>query len=74
MALDLSGFAVSSGSACSSGSQAGSHVLAAMGIAPAGTYAVLRFSFGPSTSADEVRQAGKAAVAAVPRARAVPGD
>lgn len=74
MALDLSGFAVSSGSACSSGSQAGSHVLAAMGIAPAGTYAVLRFSFGPSTSADEVRQAGKAAVTAVPRARAVPGD
>lgn len=74
MALDLSGFAVSSGSACSSGSQAGSHVLAAMGIAPAGTYAVLRFSFGPSTTADEVQRAGRAAVAAVSRARAVQGD
>ena len=74
MTLDLSGFAMSSGSACSSGSQAGSHVLGAMGIAPAGAYAVLRFSFGPSTSSDEVRRAGAAAVAAAARARDVPGD
>jgi cysteine desulfurase len=74
MTLDLSGFAVSSGSACSSGSQAGSHVLAAMGVAPAGTYAVLRFSFGPFTSTDEVQRAGKAAVAAVSGARAVSDD
>ncbi len=74
MTLDLSGFAVSSGSACSSGSQAGSHVLAAMGVAPAGSYAVLRFSFGPFTTTDEVQRAGKATVAAVSRARAVPDD
>ncbi len=74
MTLDLSGFAVSSGSACSSGSQAASHVLAAMGVAPAGTYAVLRFSFGPFTSTDEVQRAGKAAVAAVSGARAVSDD
>jgi cysteine sulfinate desulfinase/cysteine desulfurase-like protein len=45
-----------------------------MGVAPAGTYAVLRFSFGPFTSTDEVQRAGKAAVAAVSGARAVSDD
>ncbi len=70
MSLDLAGIAVSSGSACSSGSQAGSHVLAAMGIAPAAEYAVVRFSFGPATSAEEIQGAGEATVRAAARARA----
>lgn len=70
MSLDLAGIAVSSGSACSSGSQAGSHVLAAMGIAPAAEYATVRFSFGPATSAEEIRRAGEATVSAAARARA----
>jgi len=70
MGLDLAGIAVSSGSACSSGSQAGSHVLAAMGAAPAGDYAAVRFSFGPATAAEQVRRAGQATVRAAARARA----
>lgn len=74
MGLDLAGIAVSSGSACSSGSQAGSHVLAAMGIAPSGDYAAVRFSFGPATTAGEVRRAGEVTVRAAARARAVLGD
>ena len=71
MGLDLAGISVSSGSACSSGSQAGSHVLAAMGIAPADAYAVLRFSFGPFTSEAEVARAGEATIRAAAQARAV---
>lgn len=71
MSLDMAGIAVSSGSACSSGSQAGSHVLGAMGIAPATEYAVVRFSFGPATSAEQIRRAGESTVRAAAQARAV---
>ncbi len=74
MSLDLAGIAVSSGSACSSGSQAGSHVLAAMGVPPGSDYAVVRFSFGPTTTAGQVRRAGEATVRAAARARAVLAD
>ena len=69
MALDLAGIAASSGSACSSGSQAGSHVLAAMGIAPGEEYAVLRFSFGPSTTEAEVTRAAEVTIRAAAQAR-----
>ncbi|RMF58024.1 MAG: cysteine desulfurase, partial [Calditrichaeota bacterium] len=52
--LDMHGIAVSSGSACSSGSIEPSHVLQAMGIpAPIATRS-LRFSFGKFTTRDEV--------------------
>ena len=71
MALDLAGIAASSGSACSSGSQAGSHVLAAMGIAPGEEYAVLRFSFGPSTTEAEVTRASEVTIRAAAQARDV---
>ncbi|MEE3623079.1 cysteine desulfurase family protein [Nitrospirillum sp. BR 11752] len=54
MALDLAGFAVSSGSACSSGKVAASHVLAAMGMAPDLAGAAIRVSLGWSTTAEEV--------------------
>ncbi|HKK28738.1 MAG TPA: cysteine desulfurase family protein [Gemmatimonadota bacterium] len=63
VSLDLEGIAASSGSACSSGSQELSHVLAAMGIElpEAEPYAVLRFSLGPSTTEEEVERAGRVA-------------
>ena len=51
---DLAGFAVSAGSACSSGKMEESKVLAAMGVAPEIASAFLRVSFGPETSGADV--------------------
>jgi cysteine desulfurase len=68
-ALDMAGFAVSAGSACASGASTGSHVLEAMGVRPTGRYAVLRFSFGPTTSAEEIEAAADAVIASVDRLR-----
>jgi cysteine desulfurase len=48
--LDRLGFAVSTGSACASGKEAPSHVLLAMGIAPAEAGRALRFSAGWATT------------------------
>ena len=53
--LDKAGFAVSTGSACASGREEPSHVLAAMGYAPGQTGRVLRFSSGWETTAAEWR-------------------
>ena len=53
MALDREGLAVSSGSACHTGSGAPSHVLAAMGVPEAVARGAVRVSFGlDSTPAD----------------------
>ena len=54
IALDLDGVAVSTGSACSSGSLEPSHVLRAMGHSNARSRNSLRFSLGPSTTAEDV--------------------
>lgn len=54
--LDLAGVAVSSGSACSSGKVARSHVLAAMGVDPTLADAAVRVSFGWSSDLDDVIQ------------------
>jgi cysteine desulfurase len=52
--LDLEGFAVSSGSACSSGKVTVSHVLTAMGV-PAGLAAgAIRVSIGPGTCENDI--------------------
>lgn len=56
MALDLAGFAVSSGSACSSGKVAKSHVLAAMGVAPELAASALRASLGWTTTPEHIDQ------------------
>lgn len=54
MALDLEGIAVSSGSACSSGKVAKSHVLAAMGVAPEIAAGALRVSLGWNTTEEDI--------------------
>ncbi len=54
MGLDLDGFAVSSGSACSSGKVKASHVLAAMGIAPDIASCAIRVSLGRDTTEAEI--------------------
>jgi cysteine desulfurase len=54
IALDLRGYAVSSGSACSSGAVEPSHVLLAMGLSPDQARSSVRFSLGPGNTVEEV--------------------
>ena len=54
MAFDLEGVAVSSGSACSSGKVAKSHVLAAMGVKPEISEAAIRVSLGWDTTEQDI--------------------
>jgi len=70
-ALDLEGIAVSSGSACASGTTKPSSVLLAMGLSPEEARGTLRFSFGWTTRPEEIDRL----LAVVPRvyARAARG-
>jgi cysteine desulfurase len=54
IALDLEGFAVSTGSACSSGALEPSHVLRAMGLPSHRTQNSIRFSLGLGNTKEEV--------------------
>lgn len=54
IALDLAGFAVSAGSACSSGKVRPSHVLRAMGAGEAEAGSAIRVSLGWLTEAEEI--------------------
>jgi len=54
IALDLEGVAVSTGSACSSGTLEPSHVLKAMGFPPHRTQNSLRFSLGAANTETEI--------------------
>ncbi len=54
ISLDLKGFAVSSGSACSSGAVEPSHVLLAMGLPSDRARSSLRFSLGASNNEEQV--------------------
>lgn len=54
MLMDFNGVAVSSGSACSSGSLDPSHVLLAMGVPIEVSHGSIRFSFGKDNTIDEV--------------------
>jgi cysteine desulfurase len=57
MNLDLEGIAAASGSACTSGSLELSHVLAAMGLPEDIAGSAVRFSFGSSTTNEEIDHA-----------------
>ncbi len=54
MAMDLAGFAISAGSACSSGKVKSSRVLAAMGFDESEAASAIRVSLGPETTEDEI--------------------
>ncbi|NUM89798.1 MAG: cysteine desulfurase, partial [Bdellovibrionales bacterium] len=54
MGLDVAGFAVSSGSACNSGSILPSHVLLAMGFSREAASSAVRVSLGPSNTREEL--------------------
>jgi cysteine desulfurase len=54
IALDLEGIAVSTGSACSSGTLEPSHVLRAMGLPHRRVQSSIRFSLGSTTTGEEI--------------------
>lgn len=70
MAMDLAGFAVSAGSACSSGKVRASRVLTAMGFDAALAGQAIRVSIGPGVTQDEVLRFGDAWTKAYAKARA----
>ncbi len=69
IALDTAGYAVSTGSACSSGAIEPSHVLLAMGRTVAEARSSVRFSFGRTNTADEVDGLAAAVISSVHRLR-----
>ncbi len=71
IALDLEGFAVSTGSACSSGTLEPSHVLRAMGLSPARTQSSIRFSLGRENTEDEVERVLRVLPAIVSKQRSL---
>ena len=64
MAMDLAGFAVSSGSACSSGKVRASRTLRAMGYDEGTAACAIRVSLGPLTTEEEVLRFADAFIAA----------
>ena len=71
IALDLRGFAVSSGAACSSGAVAPSHVLTAIGLTPERARSSIRFSLGHSNTAEQVDALVEALAASVAHLRRI---
>lgn len=69
IALDLSGVAVSTGSACSSGRVEPSPVLLAMGLSPEDAKSTVRFSLSRMTSEEEVETVARLIRELLPRCR-----
>ena len=67
--LDIAGIAVSSGSACSSGSLEPSHVLLSLGLPEELAHGSIRFSFGKHNTIEEVDYAVEEIKSAVKRLR-----
>jgi cysteine desulfurase len=67
--LDLLGIAVTSGSACTSGSMQPSHVLQAMGCDAASARSAIRFSLGRSNSESDLKRVVAAVEETVAKAR-----
>ena len=70
MQMDLAGFAVSAGSACSSGKVRASRVLTAMGLPPEASAGAIRVSIGPGVTREAVERFAEAWGAARARHRA----
>ncbi len=69
LGLDMRGIAVSTGSACSSGSLEPSHVLKAMGVPPVVAQTAIRFSLGPENTEGEMEETAGAVKEVVDRLR-----
>ncbi len=69
MQMDLAGFAISAGSACSSGKVRESRVLLAMGLAPEVARSAVRVSLGPATTEEDVLRFAAAWAAALRKRR-----
>ncbi len=67
--LDLEGICASSGSACSAGSLEPSHVMTALGVGREEANALVRFSLGRESNAEEVVAAKEALAGVIQRAR-----
>jgi cysteine desulfurase len=71
ISLDLRGFAISSGSACSSGAVEPSHVLRAIGLSDAQARSSVRISLGASNTVEEVDALADAIVESVAHLRRI---
>ena len=60
--LDLDGIAVSSGSACASGSLQASHVIKAIGVSDELEHSTIRFSLGNNTTREQMNRVLKALI------------
>ena len=73
IALDLEGIAVSTGSACSSGTLEPSHVLRAMGLTPQRAQSSIRFSLGLGNTEEQITRVIKSLPPIVSKLRQLSG-
>ena len=73
IALDLDGIAVSTGSACSSGTLEPSHVLRAMGFTPQRAQSSIRFSLGLGNTEEQIIRVAKSLPPIVSKLRQLSG-